>query len=73
MTCDTCQHFIKSIQLAENTWTREICKIGDMGWKPDEGYCDKHQHVDSWKSHQTRYLRSLIKDTEFITEDEMYI
>jgi len=35
--CETCQYFIKGVQLYKDTWTRDICKIGDMGNK----YCDQ--------------------------------
>ena len=67
--CETCTHYIKSHQLASNTFTRPMCKQDAWGNIPSLGYCDKHQHIDSlWDD---AYLRSLVP--EFIKEDEMRI
>lgn len=67
--CETCQHYIKSHQLANNTFTREMCRKEPWGDLHPNGYCEQHQHMESlWDD---AYLRSLVP--EFIEKDEMYI
>lgn len=75
MRCETCQHYIKSHQLAGDTFTRPMCKREPWGNIPSVGYCDQHQDQDSlWDD---AWLRSLSKaitlHTDFIKEKEFRV
>ena len=61
--CAHCMHWMKSHQLAKNTWTRAICTKGQ-----ELQYCKEFQ---SWK--HRKLIHSIKESTSFIKEDEFRI